>query len=109
MTPCRNPGQDRAELGRTAERAALLAALEAEALLAVLEAEALLAILATEALLAAKTRLLAGLMYFHTTSSLRVTSKMVPLVPEQISVLPLGSRSAPEMNGAKKSVFFFAA
>ena len=33
----------------------------------------------------------------------------VPLAPEQMSVLPLASRWAPEMNEEKKSSFFGAA
>jgi hypothetical protein len=43
---------------------------------------------------------LAGLTYFQTVSPFGVTSKTVPLVPEQTSVLPLGCRWAPETNGA---------
>ena len=40
---------------------------------------------------------LTGLTYFQTISLSGVTSKTVPLAPEQMSVLPLGSRCAPEM------------
>ena len=40
---------------------------------------------------------LTGLTYFQTISFSGVTSKIVPLAPEQMSVLPLGSRWAPEM------------
>ena len=38
-----------------------------------------------------------GFAYFQTTSLSGVTSKTVPLTPEQMSVFPLGSRCAPEM------------
>ncbi len=41
-----------------------------------------------------------GFTYFQTTSLSGVTSKSVPLGPEQIIVLPLGSRWAPEMKKA---------
>ena len=39
-----------------------------------------------------------GLTYFQTISFSGVTSNTVPFAPEQISVLPLGKRCAPEMN-----------
>jgi len=45
---------------------------------------------------------------FQTISFSGVTSNTVPSGPEQMSVLPLGNRSAPEMKLAKKSVFFSA-
>ena len=51
---------------------------------------------------------LTGLTYFQTISFSGVTSKMVPLAPEQMNVFPLGSRWAPEMNEEKKSSFFGA-
>jgi hypothetical protein len=51
---------------------------------------------------------LTGLTYFQTISFSGVTSKTVPLAPEQMSVLPLASRWAPEMNEEKKSFFFGA-
>ena len=38
-----------------------------------------------------------GLMYSHTISPRRVTSNSLPCAPSQISVFPLGSRSAPLM------------
>ena len=40
---------------------------------------------------------LTGLTYFQTIAFSGVTSKMVPLAPEQMSVLPFDSRWAPEM------------
>ena len=40
---------------------------------------------------------LTGLMYFQTIAFSGVTSKIVPLAPEQISVLPFDSRWVPEM------------
>ena len=46
---------------------------------------------------------MAGFTYFQTISLSGVTSKTVPLAPEQTMVLPLGRRSAPEMNDEKKS------
>ena len=39
-------------------------------------------------------------MYCQTVSPSGVTSRTVPLLPTQISVLPLGSRWAPDRNGA---------
>ena len=38
-----------------------------------------------------------GLTYYQTTMPSRVTSKMRPSHPSQISVLPFGRRWAPEM------------
>ena len=43
---------------------------------------------------------LMGFTYFQTTCLSGVTSKSVPLGPEQMNVLPLGSRWAPEMKNA---------
>ncbi len=40
---------------------------------------------------------LTGLMYFQTIALSGVTSKIVPLAPEQMSVLPFESRWVPEM------------
>jgi hypothetical protein len=43
-------------------------------------------------------------VYLQTTFLLGVTSKIVPVIPLQMSVFPPGSRWAPDMKPAEKSV-----
>ena len=52
--------------------------------------------------------IVAGTVYSHTACRSTVTSNIVPVIPSQTSVFPLGSRWAPDMNAAKKSCFLCA-